>query len=639
MKWGEAMLNGKKIIALCLARIQDDVSQEFVTALSDVLKETQYSLFVYCSSSPVDEEKFREDPQMAVFDYMDYSVIDVVIIHEEFMRNQAATDYLIQKAQSNHIPVMVIGESHEGCINLLFDREQGFAETVRHMVEHHHYTDLHFMGGIKGNPFSEHRLQMFKNVLEENNLPFDDSMVSYGDFWSGPTEVAMLELFKRESLPRAIICANDMMAITVCDMLQKKNINIPADVAVSGFDGIEQVKFSSPRITTCTCDVNDFCQKALELLEHIEEYKGQTKTFYVPAKLTIGESCGCEDGRKPERVADYLYLENDRFYRYQDEDLTLAKVTAQIQKCETVEQVAKAMQQDLFYDMTCLIEPEYLDETVECDYDPEEEKLMQRDMVLLYNSDYVRMKKFEVCDFPLKEVIPRLDYMMEHGRTLIFTALHYMNVPMGYLCFHFGQMEFGNYVKIPQTVTAVNNAIGAYKNLRYANYLMRRIDEMYKTDALTGLYNRRAFDMEYSRFLQDEERPKRLTIILADLDRLKYINDNFGHKEGDFAIQTVAQALMMVCPAESIFTRFGGDEMLGVCPGELDVEHLKEGFDRYFREFNAHSKKPYPVEASIGINVSEEGEMLSFEQLVEKVDKLMYIEKEEHRRLRGQTGR
>ena len=122
------------------------------------------------------------------------------------------------------------------------------------------------------------------------------------------------------------------------------------------------------------------------------------------------------------------------------------------------------------------------------------------------------------------------------------------------------------------------------------------------------------------------------TIVLADLDRLKYINDTFGHKEGDFAIRAVALALQAVCPEGSLFTRFGGDEMLGVCQGRIEPEQIRAAFASYFKEFNEQSGKEYEVEASIGIYITEETDSLSFEELIEKSDRLMYEEKERHRK-------
>jgi len=116
---------------------------------------------------------------------------------------------------------------------------------------------------------------------------------------------------------------------------------------------------------------------------------------------------------------------------------------------------------------------------------------------------------------------------------------------------------------------------------------------------------------------------------------LKYINDNFGHKEGDFAIHAVAQALVEVCPDNAIFTRFGGDEMLAVCPCVLDVAETKEKFSEYFVKLNATANKDYVIEASTGIYITEADELLEFEELVEKSDRLMYEEKKERKAKRN----
>ena len=138
--------------------------------------------------------------------------------------------------------------------------------------------------------------------------------------------------------------------------------------------------------------------------------------------------------------------------------------------------------------------------------------------------------------------------------------------------------------------------------------------------------------MAYQKLLETEQNNMQLTIILADLDRLKYINDTFGHKEGDFAIRAVAEAIRTVCPEGSLFTRFGGDEMLAVCRGKYEPERIKLAFANYFKECNERSEKPYEVEASIGIYITGENELLSFDELIERSDRLMYEEQERHRK-------
>jgi len=224
-----------------------------------------------------------------------------------------------------------------------------------------------------------------------------------------------------------------------------------------------------------------------------------------------------------------------------------------------------------------------------------------------------------------------LDYLLEHDRVLVFTALYQVDVPIGYMCVFFSELTSGNYMKIPQAVNALNNAFGGYRNLRYKNHLMNQIDAMYRMDTLTGLYNRRGFEREYRKLLESETGKQPLTIVLADLDSLKGINDTYGHNEGDYAIHAVAQALVRVCPKNSLCTRFGGDEMLAVCPGAQDIPQIKAAFAAYFENLNQTLGKPYKIDASTGIYITQKDEVLDFEELVEKSDRLMYEEKKKRK--------
>ena len=284
------MLYNKKIIALCMARIQDDASNEYITALNRAVTPAGYSIFVYNTCSAVSADSYEGSTQTAIYEYMDFDIIDVVIVYEEVLRNQAVTDALIEKAKKHNAPVIVIGESHEGCINIKFDHANAFVEIVRHMIHVHHLTKLHFMAGFKGNQFSEYRLNAFRKVLEENGLPFDDSMVSYGDFYSVTAERETEKLVASGNIPEAILCANDRMALAVCDVLDRHGIRVPEDVAVTGFDGIPEINVTTPRITSVICDPDDLAKQTLECLLNIESMKGKTNTIFVNPKLYIAES-------------------------------------------------------------------------------------------------------------------------------------------------------------------------------------------------------------------------------------------------------------------------------------------------------------------------------------------------------------
>ncbi len=624
------MIGNKKVIAVCVARIQDDATNDYITALNDATFNAEYGVLVYNTNTVIDTEDCDTDAQFYVYNLMDYSIIDAVIIVEEAILNKVVIQTIIQNAKSFHVPVIIIGEQQEGCINIKFDQEKGFEAMVRHMIEDHHMKKAHFMAGMRNNVFSDRRLGVFKNILEENNLPFDDSMVSYGDFWSGPAAEATERLVASDNLPEAIICANDSMAIAVCGVLNKHGIQIPEQVAVTGFDGIPEIQYSSPKITSASCNASDIAEKTVEVLENLEKFKDKTETFTVPARINLAESCGCKE-KKTQDASRHLNSLNDRFYLYQDESIQQSALMAKIQCCESVEQVAELLHNPMFYDMCCLMEANFLEEHINPEEFPKEQlKDMQRDMIMLYEANHaVDTKPYA---FPLNQIVPAFEYCLDNHRVIILTALHHMGVPMGYISFFFNRLDHTQASRVTQIANAMNAALGGYRNNRYRNFLTRQIEEMYRIDSLTGLYNRRGFALAYQKMLEWEQKKMQLTIILADLDRLKYINDTFGHKEGDFAIRAVADTLRAVCPEGSLFTRFGGDEMLAVCIGKMNPEEIREDFSNYFKQFNECSGKTYEISASIGIYITEENDRLSFEELIEKSDRLMYEEKERHRK-------
>jgi two-component system, sensor histidine kinase LadS len=87
------------------------------------------------------------------------------------------------------------------------------------------------------------------------------------------------------------------------------------------------------------------------------------------------------------------------------------------------------------------------------------------------------------------------------------------------------------------------------------------------TDPLTGLFNRRHFASQLSsEMLRDRRQGQPTCVMCVDLDRLKAINDRFGHDRGDAALVTVAEALSGGCRRDDVVARLGGDEFAVVLP-------------------------------------------------------------------------
>jgi diguanylate cyclase (GGDEF)-like protein/PAS domain S-box-containing protein len=143
-------------------------------------------------------------------------------------------------------------------------------------------------------------------------------------------------------------------------------------------------------------------------------------------------------------------------------------------------------------------------------------------------------------------------------------------------------------------------------------------------DALTGLYNRHFFQEEMARFQNSRLFP--VSIVMADLDGLKIINDRLGHAAGDELIRKAATFLKDSFRSEDIIARIGGDEYIVLLPVTTRGE-VEEIIARL--RISMHNPSGPAFNLSIGSATSKNGESLY--DVMQRADALMYQEKAQHR--------
>lgn len=192
------MLGNRKVAALCLSKVHLATCNELVAALNESLKKINFGLLVMNTCSDLFHQDAVAKGEASVFELLRNDIIDVIIIYEEQLKQNELLNSIIKNAEQDGVPVIIIGNPKSGFVNVTFDYEAGFAEMVRHVVSVHKPKKIHYMNGMRDNEFSENRLNVFKSVLGEFDIPFNDDMVSYGDFWSLPAREATISLSKAE---------------------------------------------------------------------------------------------------------------------------------------------------------------------------------------------------------------------------------------------------------------------------------------------------------------------------------------------------------------------------------------------------------------------------------------------------------
>lgn len=156
------------------------------------------------------------------------------------------------------------------------------------------------------------------------------------------------------------------------------------------------------------------------------------------------------------------------------------------------------------------------------------------------------------------------------------------------------------------------------------------------TDALTGLYNRRYFDMQLEREWNRTCRDKLpFYLIMIDIDYFKKYNDHYGHPEGDKCLKEVAEILASSFARSNEFVaRYGGEEFVAIISGrETDCEALAEGLHKKLAEKKlVHDTSDYgQITVSIGIAAHISGKVCNRFLVVKKADEALYQAKQQGR--------
>lgn len=174
---------------------------------------------------------------------------------------------------------------------------------------------------------------------------------------------------------------------------------------------------------------------------------------------------------------------------------------------------------------------------------------------------------------------------------------------------------------------------------RYANRLrenMQKSIEMAMTDAVTGLYNRHFLSTHLDNLMsKDNDKRKKVTLLMMDLDKFKLVNDTYGHTSGDEVLHEFARRISNDIRNIDLAARYGGEEFVIVMP-ETNLEYAHFVAERLRRSIGdepfkiSGSEEPIIVTVSIGIALAGEKNSSS-DKLLVAADLALYQAKENGR--------
>lgn len=598
----------------------------------------EINLYIFNSSGDWSRDEDYNVGEYNIYRLPDFNDFDGIIADLNNIHYPEARDYVIASAKATGKPVISIANDIEDFYYVGIDNYAAMQEVITHLYETHNCKRFWFVMGPDDNYENCKRAEALRDFMEAHSLAWERKDFYFDSYeYKGGVNGFKQLMAEHDSLPDAIICANDNIAVGVCEEAAKCGYHAPKDFLITGFDDFDKASYYSPHITTVSHIREEVGYLSADILIRLWQGEKVPRFNYTGHRCIFWESCGCKadiqvDQAEHSREQIIYGIETDEF---EEQVLSLEY---ELLRCETVREMSQwipkcipAMRCDAMY----LIIDEHMNDFRQLKdyYDRhmiEDEEFCvhgypkEMRVEFAYENGAIQEQEDKMISglFPMFETA-------EGGKDFLFLPLHFRERTVGYFV-----IRNAVYLMEKQYLFQVLNVLtSAMENLHKKEklgYLNQVLSDLYVKDAMTGMYNRLGYQKLACRMFEDKRKKKEnLSIVFIDMDRLKYINDNFGHIHGDWAIKTIASTILKYIPEGSIAVRTGGDEFLIILKkeeaAELDtmVAHIRKEIKERSSEMNL----PFPLTISAGCIHTDMTTEKGLDDYVREADEIMYREK------------
>ena len=605
----------------------------------------QVTLYIFNSSGNWSRDQKYNQGEYNIFQLPDLGEFDGIILDLNNVEISSVIRQAVTRAKESKVPVISIGSEREDFYYVGIHNQKAMAGIVEHLVTEHGCQKFWFVMGPEDNYENAKRVQGIRACLDKYKIVWQESDFYYQNY-EFQCGVNGFQHFLKSGrpLPDAIVCANDNIAVGVCEEAAKAGFHAPDDFRITGFDNFDKAAFYTPRITTVSHVREEVGYRCAELF--LQLWRGETIStcHHTEVEYKFWESCGC--GQIIYQIETDAFMEDVLSLEYE-----LLKCNTFAQMIDCIPKCLPSMKCDAMY---LVLDPRLNDyknnmanpELVSLDEEeyfvhgyPEEMNLEfsyeKPDILPLGTGQatFSEIDKGKDIRQKIHGIFPTFD-CQEAGANLLFLPLHFREWTVGYLVIR-NAVYLMEKQYLHHVMGALTKAMENLHRQEKLEWMNQRLSVLYVRDTLTGMYNRMGYRRFAEKLFADHEREKNLLILFIDLDRLKYINDTFGHDIGDLAIRAAADAITSTLGEEAIPVRLGGDEFL-VIQEEMPEEEIFVML-RTIRKKVARSGERIGIcqlSISAGYVITDQDSEKKLEDYVNEADEIMYQEKNEKKAAR-----
>lgn len=625
-----------KNIAVVVSGLDEEYQYNTIKGINQFAHENNINISYFAAFGGVVDSRRFDIGEYSIYNLTNFSAFDGAILFTNTFSDAEIRGRIVERVRESGIPAIVLeSKDYPEFYDICIDNYTVMKELVNHVIRHHSAKVINYISGPLANPEARDRFEAFRSAMEENGLEVDEERIFYGFFRSYDGKQAIEEFAGSGlPLPDAFICANDSMALTAVTALEKLGYTVPDDVIVTGFDNTFSARNSCPALTSVSRPLFNAGYTACSIIYNVLNGIEQPHSTNLQASVVFSESCGCNDvttdDLKEYRKRTYRRIEDTNSNIHLLNRLTagLSDTKTSAETFDVIEGIVRELDCDKF--CLCLTSDWQEDArndfnlTVDLDYS----EFMTAPLI------WEKGSRRSVAYFPSSDMYP--EKLTTGGNISYFLPLHFGERCLGYYIITNG--EFLIYSLLCYTLTMnISNSIENIRKLHHLNKAMDELNRLYVIDPLCNIYNRNGFiNIADELFRRCVDERRRIMLSFIDMDGLKLINDNYGHNEGDFAIQRLASIIQGCCGRNSICARFGGDEfiILSVNVRRDEDDYLERRFSEDLENMNRIINKPYKLSASVGSIVRSLADGDTLYSIIKQADDKMYEIKKQKKKAR-----
>lgn len=279
-------------VGLLVDWLEDEYQNTVMAGAVDGARERGFSFTAFCGGVLDASDRNGQDRNHC-FELATSASVSGLLVLGGTLGNHSGPVRLTEYLKRYHgIPRCSVGIPLQGMPSVLVDNKAGMREAVEHLLDAHGKRRIFFVRGPDVNEEAESRFGIFRQVLGERGIDVDPRLSHIGNFQPSAGRDAITRALDQGLEFDAVVAANDSMAMGALEALRARGVRVPEDVALIGFDDVEEARFIDPPLTTVRQPLYEQGRQAVRLL--VAQMQGSHPgDVTLRTELVRRRSCGC----------------------------------------------------------------------------------------------------------------------------------------------------------------------------------------------------------------------------------------------------------------------------------------------------------------------------------------------------------